>query len=405
MARRLLLVQYSSNLDGSAFSGLMLANGLREAGWDTHVTFAFEGPIIERYRADGHEVRVVPHKSWLRTRHHAYFVRNFLRERAAARRFDEVFAEVQPDLVYVNTCVSLAGVIAARRHRAPCLWHLRELFDDVGGEMRVPFGFKPFVRACIRTRATRLVVNSEAVARNMLGPSASPVDVVPNAVNASFFEHTGDQQTARRKLGLPEQGTLLGVPGTLRPMKGHPFFFNALRDLGDADLVVAVTGGGTSAYTQELKALTERLGVAAQVRFMGYVEDMRSFYRACDLVCIPSVAEPFGRTVIEAFAAGTPVVATAVGGIRETVVDGHTGMLVAYGDTKALANRLRQVVEDAALRETLRANALAKATEAYHESVYKARICRIAAETCSGAGNGAARPVAASNPVSDQVSA
>ena len=69
-----------------------------------------------------------------------------------------------------------------------------------------------------------------------------------------------------------------------------------------------------------------KLASADRIHFVGWVEDMPAFYRACDMVCIPSRAEPFGRTAIEAFAVGTPVVATAVGGLQEIVEDERTGL-------------------------------------------------------------------------------
>lgn len=64
--RNALIVQRSAALDGSAHSGLLLADGLREAGWDTHVAFGFKGPIIDRYAVAGHETHVVPHNNWFR---------------------------------------------------------------------------------------------------------------------------------------------------------------------------------------------------------------------------------------------------------------------------------------------------------------------------------------------------
>jgi len=379
MSGRVLIVQYSANLDGSAMSGLLLADGLREAGWETHVAFGFDGPVIDRYRHALHQVRIVPHKSWLRTHRYPSFARILLQERQAAGAFEAVLADVEPDLVYVNTSVSLAGARAAHRRQVPCVWHLRELFSDVGGEMRVPFGIKRLVRARIRRYATRLVANSASVAANMMGPAAGGIAIVPNAVSDAFFDHEIDAASARRRLGLPEQGRIVGVPGTLRPMKGHPFFFEALKHLAAEAFTVAVTGGGEAAYAQQLQTMAQEPGLASKVRFLGYVEDMPSFYRACDVVCIPSVAEPFGRTVIEAFASATPVIATAVGGIRETIDDGVTGLLVPYGDVRGLAGGIRRLLADADLREQVRTRARRKAEAEYRASVYQARLCGIAA--------------------------
>jgi D-inositol-3-phosphate glycosyltransferase len=105
---------------------------------------------------------------------------------------------------------------------------------------------------------------------------------------------------------------------------------------------------------------------------------MPAFYRACDIVCIPSVAESFGRTVIEAFACGTPVVATAVGGIREIVTHEQTGLLVDYGDEKNLAEAVRLMLERDRLRNEVKANARRRAEALYAEGCYQQRLVGIA---------------------------
>ncbi|MDX1548779.1 MAG: glycosyltransferase family 4 protein [Rhodothermales bacterium] len=377
-------MQFDSGLTGSAISAFLVADGLREGGWETHVAFGHDGPIIDRFRAASHAVHIVPHKNWIRTDEHLYFFKVLYWELQASKAFYRLIEQVRPDLVFVNSSVSLAGARAAHRHGLPCVWYLRELFANVGGEMKVPAGFKPLIRAGFKTYASRIVVNSEATALNMIGAPPQRLDVVPNAVGTPFFQCASSPAEARRKFGLPEGGTVVGVPGTLRPTKGHPFFFRALPHLGAGcqDFAVAVTGSGTADYEQELRAMVQELNLTQPVHFLGNVHDMPSFYRACDLVCVPSEAEAFGRTVIEAFAVGTPVVASAVGGIRETVRDGDTGLLVPYGDTQALASALRRLLQDAALRDALQRNALREAEALYHESTYKARVCQIAAEVC-----------------------
>ncbi len=383
MVKKILVVQHSAALDGSAHSGLLLANGLREAGWAPHVAFGFEGPIIERYAAAGHETHVVPHDNWLRRDRPHQFAKDVWLEWRKASAFGALIEEVRPDVVYLNTVVSLAGAVAARRHGVPCVWHLREMFADVGGEMRAPSWAVPLVRQVIRARADQLVANSAATARNLLGASHDGVAVIPNAVRAAFFEEERVQEEARAAFNLSCDPPIVGVPGTLRPMKGHPFFFDAVAPVlrERAALRVAVTGDGDGEFVATLKQQVDELGIADQVHFLGWVDDMQAFYRACDLVCVPSRAEPFGRTAIEAFATGTPVVATAVGGLQEIVTDGETGRLAPYGDEEALAAAVRQLLNRPALRQQVTENARQVAEERYHERIYKSRTADVARST------------------------
>jgi len=359
----------------------LLADGLQEAGWDTHVAFGFEGPIVERYAAAGHETHVVSHDNWLRRDRTYQFAKDVWLEWQKASAFGALIEEVRPDVVYLNTVVSLAGAVAARRRDVPCVWHLREMFADIGGEMRAPTWAVPVVRWIIRVHADWLVANSTATARNLLGASHNGVDVIPNAVRTSFFEEERSQEGGRGAFNLPCDVPIVGVPGTLRSMKGHPFFFDAVAPaLRERDaLRVAVTGDGDGEFVAQLKRQVDELGIRGQVHFLGWVKDMPAFYRACDLVCVPSRAEPFGRTAIEAFATRTPVVATAVGGLAEIVTDGETGRLVPYGDEESLAAAVQQLLDRPALRRKMAKHARQVAEEKYHERVYKNRIGEVVA--------------------------
>ena len=381
MKKRILIVQFDAHLTGSAFSGLMLADGLREAGWETIVVFGHEGPMIERYRASSHQVHVIPHKNWIRTNRLLHFIKVASKEFHTAISFEAVIKEHKPDIVYINTSVSFAAAQAARQLGYPVIWHIRELFSDVGGEMKVPFGFKWLIQLIFRTYSTQLVTISKAVSSNMLGKEVKKVHIVPNAVSTSFFNDVPDRKHARKKFDLSQNGRIIGVPGTLRPMKGHPFFLHAVAPLLDAhpDLFIAITGDGEDKYVRELKELVDALHIGARTRFLGSIDDMPSFYRACDVVCIPSVAEPFGRTVIEAFATGVPVVATDVGGIKEIVDHEKNGLLIPYGNQEALTTALMRILDDKDLSDRLSTSARQKAESHYHESSYKSRICQIVA--------------------------
>lgn len=379
-AGRVLLVQHSASRDGSTFSGLLLADGLRDAGWSVRVVFGHPGPMEAVYAGHGHATSVVSHKNWLRRSHPVRFMKDAITEYRRAKVFEARIAQERPDVVYVNSVVSLAAVVAARRAGIPVVWHLRELFADVGGEMHAPALLKPLVRRIIARLPDRLVAPSRAIAENLLGAAADRVTIVPNAAGRRFFEEERTRDEARRNLQLPADGPILGIPGTLRPVKGHMFFFDAVAPLADRypALTLAITGHGAAAYEQALLARVQELGLAGRTRFLGSIADMPAFYRACDVVCVPSRSESFGRTVIEAMAVGTPVVATAVGGIREIVRHEETGLLVPYSDHAALASALDRLLGNADLRTRLVEAARRDAHERFHERVYQANIVGIA---------------------------
>lgn len=363
-------------------SGLLMADGFKEAGFATTVIFGHDGPVIDRFASVGHRTHVVPHKSWLRTDNALRFVKYALAEWFAARALGRTLQAPASDLVYVNSAVSIAGCIAAMRMRIPCVWHLRELFDDVGGEMKAPGLLKPGVQRTFSKMALRLVTNSRAVAANMLGPWRDRALVVPNAVSDEFFVSKIDTEEARRALGIPIDGIVLGVPGTLRPMKGHQFLLRVLPRVVRRypNLVVPVSGATDAPYAKELSQECRRLGLQDVVRFVGQIDDMVAFYKACDLVCIPSRAEPFGRTIIEAFATGTPVIATRVGGIPEIVDHDLNGILVHFADDDGLEAALERLLKDSTLRSQFAVRAKQKALEHFANRAYTSRLISLVNE-------------------------
>lgn len=167
-----------------------------------------------------------------------------------------------------------------------------------------------------------------------------------------------ERVAARHELRTPEQATVIIQASRLEEWKGHALLLQALGALRDVPgWVCWLAGGGQRphelAYLEELKRAAIRLRIDDRVRFLGERTDVPRLFAAADIHCQPNTGpEPFGITFVEALAAGLPVVTTAIGGARE-IVDESCGLLVAPGDVKALAQALRRLIEDRALRESL----------------------------------------------------
>ncbi|TAL16017.1 MAG: D-inositol-3-phosphate glycosyltransferase [Frankiales bacterium] len=216
----------------------------------------------------------------------------------------------------------------------------------------------------------RLVANTRDEARQLVELYDADVDRVVTVAPGVDLEHfrPGEASGARTRLGVPPDAVLLLFVGRIQPLKAPDVLLHAAarmleRDPGLRDrLVVAVVGGPSGiglAHPTALQDLAHRLGIADLVRFEtpqggspllpgGPSDRLRDWYVAADAVAVPSHNESFGLVALEAQACGTPVVATDVGGLRTTVRDGVSGLLVPGHGADAWAAALSRAVDDGA---------------------------------------------------------
>ncbi len=210
----------------------------------------------------------------------------------------------------------------------------------------------------------RLVANTVEEAGQLVDLyDADPGRVVTVAPGVDL-EHfrPGEASAARTRLGVPPDAVLLLFVGRVQPLKAPDVLLHAAARMLQRDaergtalrdrLVVAVVGGPSGTGLLEptaLQDLAHSLGIADRVRFetpQGGRDRLRDWYAAADAVAVPSHNESFGLVALEAQACGTPVVATDVGGLRTTVRDGVSGLLVAGHGADAWADALIRAVED-----------------------------------------------------------
>ena len=156
---------------------------------------------------------------------------------------------------------------------------------------------------------------------------------------------------------LRSERPLVGNVARLAPQKDHRTLIKAARLVPEADFVVAGDGG--------LRHELERQAAGSRVRFLGARDDVPELLASLDVFAFPSLFEGLCLAVIEAQTAGVPVVATPVGGIRETVVDGETGLLVPTGDPGGLAAAIRRLLEDRPAAEAMAAEAKRRVRERF----------------------------------------
>jgi glycosyltransferase involved in cell wall biosynthesis len=153
----------------------------------------------------------------------------------------------------------------------------------------------------------------------------------------------------RAALATPPDATVLLTLSRLHEKKGLDILLQALAGLPDCIAWIA----GDGPLEAELKGLAAKLGVADRARFMGWRNDRGALLQACDICVLPSRYEPFGTVMLEAWAAGVPLVAAASQGPKDLIADGGNGLLVPIDDAPALAAAIRRLQGDPALRAHL----------------------------------------------------
>jgi D-inositol-3-phosphate glycosyltransferase len=224
--------------------------------------------------------------------------------------------------------------------------------------------------------ANALIANTDAEAASLVSLyDACPdtVHVVSPGVDLYTFTPGESRSAARDQIGQPQDALVVSFVGRIQPHKGPEVLIRATSELVKHSpllrhkLIVNIVGGASGANTEEvdrLKELTTWLAIDDVVRFSPPVprEDLPQWYRAADLVVVPSYSESFGLVALEAQACGTPVIATAVGGLRTAVADGISGVLVDGHDPKAWSSVISRLLQEPQRRVLLSMGAVEHAS-------------------------------------------
>ncbi len=291
------------------------------------------------------------------------------------------------DLIYSHYWLS--GVVA---HSLRAAWRVpvAQMFHTLGvmkdrvaqppgtGSLH-PTDLRSFNEADIMSWADLLIAATPAERAQMLWLYRAPrsrIVVVPPGVNTAHF-YPVPREAAKAALGLPPEHKLLLFVGRIEPLKGIDTLLQALALLKAQrpdvlkGLSLSVIGGdpsaahGENAEMDRLKALRTQLGLEEVVLFLGACDQaaLRDYYAAAEALIMPSDYESFGMVALEAMACGTPVIASAVGGLAFLVRDGVNGYHVPVREPSALAEKICEVLCAPEQRAQLGANAARQAVE------------------------------------------
>jgi D-inositol-3-phosphate glycosyltransferase len=346
-----------------------------------------QNPAIERVRPLWPNVRVVHLPAGPEEPYHKNLVYNHLPEFVAGLRNFASAEHITYDLIHSHYWLS--GWVArelAREHSAPTV----HMFHTLGRGKDIVARDEAQKEAATRIRVEdalmhdmdRIIAATPLDKMQMLelyGVDPERVVVIPLGVDLEMFKPIPKHE-AQEAIGvdLPEEQRLILFVGRLDPIKGLETLLKAICELTEQepglakDLCLAVIGGDDESDGSDiagelecLDKLKDEVGLTDLVAFLGSraQDTLPYYYSAAEVCVVPSHYESFGLVALEAMACGTPVIASRVGGLQQTVEDGVTGFLVPAGDEDALAQKLWLILSDGGLRQRLAANACHKAQQ------------------------------------------
>jgi D-inositol-3-phosphate glycosyltransferase len=201
-------------------------------------------------------------------------------------------------------------------------------------------------------------VEEEEQFRRLYGDPHGRIEIIAPGVEHAFFA-PGDQAGARRAINVDPDVPFILFVGRIQPLKGPDVAIRALAALGRPDAQLAIVGGSSGhngdVQASEAHALVDELGLHDQVHFIEPKPHhiLSTWYRAADIVLVPSRSESFGLVALEAAACGVPVVASAVGGLLSLVDDGETGYLIEGRKPADYADAMRTILNDSELAASM----------------------------------------------------
>lgn len=330
------LITRSDTIGGAAIHVRDLAAALTQGGHQVRVFVGGHGMYLDHLIYAGVDAVSIP--SLVRQLSLGHDIK-------AMRQLRQQLREFGPDLVSTHSSkAGWLGRVVAHGLKIPVLFtaHGWAFTAGVPQPRRAAYGAAEIAAA----RFASLIVTVSNFDRQL----ALRWKVAP--ASRMMTVHNGVPEVEEYLLATPDETPpTIAMTARLDAPKDHALLFDALSTLTDRPFQVVLIGDGP--YEPELRRMAIRLGISDRVRFEGFQKDVSSYLAHAQLFTLVSNWEGFPRSILEAMRAGLPVVASRVGGVAESVVDGRTGFLCSRGDVAILRDRLTRLLDDPGLRQKM----------------------------------------------------
>jgi glycosyltransferase involved in cell wall biosynthesis len=312
---------FSRMIGGGQWSLYYLIKHLQKNTFHPIVLCPAEGELAKRMKGVGAEV--------------VFFYVGRIRylDPLVIKKFASLIKERRIALIHTDsTTETFYAGIAARMMRIPLVWHIR-----VSEEEWV-------VDRILANLSTKLILVANAINQRFVWlKDHKKMVVIYNGIDLEEFDHFSATSSIRKEFNITRDTVLIGCIGRIEKRKGPEYLISAMREIDSTKLILI--GTGEKEYIRKVKMLCDEFGISDRVMFSGSRDDIPSVLNEIDILVFPSISgEGFPRVILEAMAAGKPVVATDNAGNPEAVEDGLTGYIIPAGNISALAAKLNELV-------------------------------------------------------------
>jgi len=264
----------------------------------------------------------------------------------------------RPHIVHTHTSkAGILGRFAAKLAGVPIIIHRPHghvFYGHFGPFISKFFLLTERVMARITDRMVALTEaeKNDHIALSVFRPEK--IATIHSGVDVDRFMNVQvDIAEKRKELGLNSKGLVVATVGWLLPIKGPMHLLKAMSNVWESHPETSLIFVGKGDLEKGLKKEARRMGVSDKVKFLGWRDDIPEIMQTIDIFVLPSLNEGMGRVLVEAMAAGKPVVASSVGGILDLVKEGQNGFLAEPGDEKGLAIAIKKLLEDKKMRDEM----------------------------------------------------
>lgn len=283
---------------------------------------------------------------------------NFIDDLASLLKLYIIFSREKFDIVHTHTAkAGFIGRIAARLAGVRLIVHTPHGHDFYGYFGSIGSGFVVILERIAAAFADKIAALTDIEKKDMLRYRichSCKIEVVKSGMDFSAFEKkNADNIKKRAELNIEPDDIVVGAISRLENIKGIEYFIDSAKIVLGVIPMARFLIVGEGSLRSNLEERAKRLGIRDRVIFTGWREDVPKIMMILDILVLTSLNEAVGRVLIEAGAAGKPVVAAAVGGVPDIVKNGETGILVPPGDSEEIARAVIELLKDEKKRHAM----------------------------------------------------